>query len=244
LEEEIMGRCVSIRAVLVFALSILTLGFAGQARADTAVPWITDPGTGTLRNNYTSTLGANLTVNTTITVTALGFWDSSIAADTDTGLNASHQVGIWNSNGTDLLASVTVPAGTAGELIGQFRYADLTTPLVLTAGQTYLLGAAMSDVVSGSSQDLFRDNTIVPVTGVATDNYSAFSSGGSGTFNAPLDNNPLDNGGVGAFVGPNFLYIPPTSPAVPLPSGIALAGIGMLVVCVMCTVSRSRFQVA
>jgi len=74
-------------------------------------------------------------------VDALGVID----LDTD-GLATSHQVGLWrkltDSTG-ELLASVTVPAGTAAQRIDGWRYAKLPHPITLNADTIYVLNARM-----------------------------------------------------------------------------------------------------
>lgn len=52
--------------------------------------------------------------------------------------------------------SVTVPAGTGGTLIEQFRYVNIT-PVPLTAGESYQLGAFFA---SGNDGVLFPEETI------------------------------------------------------------------------------------
>lgn len=72
-------------------------------------------------------------------VSLLGVYD----ADAD-GLAVATEVGLWERDmlGTNgyLLASATVPAGTAGTLFGQFRYASIPE-LTLHPGVEYTLGA-------------------------------------------------------------------------------------------------------
>ena len=63
----------------------------------------------------------------------MGVYDAAGAA----GLAAAEPVGIYSTTGT-LLASATVPAGTSAPLVDGFQWVDLSTPLHLTAGQTYV----------------------------------------------------------------------------------------------------------
>ncbi|HEY1377403.1 MAG TPA: DUF4082 domain-containing protein [Gemmataceae bacterium] len=144
-----------------------------------------------------------------LVVTRLGLWDQG-----GNGLTESHEVGLWTAGGT-LLGSVTVPAGTGGTLIGQFRYADLGPSLVLSAGQTYVLGAHYP-----TPADPFRlDNN--------TDMPSLFS--GDATYEQPRSNGgfnfPNPTLGTFAYVGPNLEYV---VAAVPEPSGLLLAGFGAM----------------
>ncbi len=95
------------------------------------------------RNN---TFGWRFTPTTDIDVTALGFFDAtSLATGTGTGLNQSHDVGIYRVSDQMLVASNTIPAGTVGDLNANFRYVTLTTPVRLAGGTTYLMaGFALS----------------------------------------------------------------------------------------------------
>src|SRR4051794_36811693 len=83
----------------------------GSARADTALVF-----TGGQPALSQGMSGWVFSTDHTITVTSLGWWDSS-----DDGLGASHQVGIWNTTGI-LLVSATVASGTIDPLISDFRF--------------------------------------------------------------------------------------------------------------------------
>jgi len=84
-----------------------------------------------------NTFGSVFTAETACTVKDLGAYDHG-----QDGLNASMPVGIWSANGT-LLASTIVT--TSDTLVGFFRYHTLTTPVALTAGQQYYVGAFVAD---------------------------------------------------------------------------------------------------
>ena len=77
---------------------------------------------------------------------ALGCFDgSSLPGGTGAGLSQPHDVGIYRVSDSNLLASVTVPAGTNAPLEGNFRYQALAAPLWLTNGTTYVMaGFALS----------------------------------------------------------------------------------------------------
>ena len=79
-----------------------------------------NPITGESLGSGPFTLGWEFSLSSTVTVTALGSFDS-----TGTGLAESHDGGIRDSTGT-LLVSATVAAGTADPLIGQLRYASVS----------------------------------------------------------------------------------------------------------------------
>ncbi|KAA3659703.1 MAG: DUF11 domain-containing protein, partial [Calditrichaeota bacterium] len=81
------------------------------------------------------TFGWSFTVGAAeITVSALGIYDSG-----EDGLFTAHEVGIWTSAGV-LVASAPIPSGTSATLISGCRYVDIT-PVILQAGQTYVIGA-------------------------------------------------------------------------------------------------------
>ncbi len=71
-----------------------------------------------------------------VTVSALSFFDEN-----GDGLGDSHDIGIWNAAGA-LLASATVPSGTAAPLdeTGMFRMVDIPD-IVLPLGTGYRVGA-------------------------------------------------------------------------------------------------------
>jgi hypothetical protein len=78
------------------------------------------------------TIGFSFTADVSLTVSALGFWDS-----TTSPFAQSHGVGLWTSTGT-LLTSATVLVN--GPLTGDWRYVDIL-PVTLLAGQTYFAGS-------------------------------------------------------------------------------------------------------
>lgn len=91
------------------------------------------------------TAGFSFTLSQSSTVNSLMIWDKN-----DDGLLTSHQVGLWNSDGSQLLASATVAAGTSDPSIasasglGSWRYKSIT-PFVLNAG-TYVVGGLYTNV--------------------------------------------------------------------------------------------------
>ncbi len=126
-------------SVMFAALGALMLLGAGRVAADSpavstanGIPhsWQAFAG---LSNSCT--VGWSFTIGAQdVQVNAIGLFDNG--AD---GMADSHPVGLWSSGGT-LLAQAVVPAGTAGTLLGSYRYAPIA-PLTLAAGQTYVVGA-------------------------------------------------------------------------------------------------------
>lgn len=85
------------------------------------------------------TFGYEFTVGSQpISVNSLGVWDPSSGV----GLNYSHDVGLWDSSGTWLLASVTIPSGNSATLSSSgFWYEPISGSVILSANATYVLGA-------------------------------------------------------------------------------------------------------
>jgi hypothetical protein len=80
-------------------------------------------------------VGASFTVGSQpIQVTALGVYDDN----GQNGLLESHQIAVWGTSGQ--LTGAVVPSGTGSTLVGFYRYVPIT-PLTLSAGATYTVGA-------------------------------------------------------------------------------------------------------
>jgi len=158
------------------------------------------------------TEGWRFTANSDIQVMRLGVWD--LFSD---GLNASHDIGLWDASG-NLLASATVPGGTAAALINDFRYVSIT-PVALDAGHDYLIGALyvpspMDDYLGGASGNTFTSDPRITWRNRAR--YSA-TAGAALTF--PSETAPF----AGAF-GPNFTLTPEPATL----SLLALGGLALL----------------
>lgn len=80
---------------------------------------------------YNITAGWEFSPNQNLEVSALGFYAA--------GLNSDLPVGLWSGDGSTLLAQVSVT--TTSDPHDGFRWAGLTSPVSLSQGQTYLLGA-------------------------------------------------------------------------------------------------------
>ncbi|MBN9420580.1 MAG: DUF4082 domain-containing protein [Candidatus Eremiobacteraeota bacterium] len=181
-----MKTCCLLFRVLTFALL--------AASSAIAVPVLTLPETnGNTQAIANTTAGWSFTVNQTIQVTALGLFDDASV----TGLTDSHQIGIWDSSSA-LIASATVPSGTAATLVSNFRYVSIA-PVTLLAGQVYTIGASFL-ANSFDYSNIFRTSAVFnPVITYG----EARTVLGSGL------NNPVDSGfGLeqGVF-GPNFDFI-------------------------------------
>lgn len=119
-------------------------------------------------------------------------------------------VGLWAENGT-LLASAQVSVGSW--LVNQTRYTSIT-PVALTGGQTYFLGAfrstgfSMSTIGPGAGGSFLTSGNI---------QYLGLAQNANNTFSLPQ---LVAGGGSLLYAGPNF--------RVPEPSSFALAGLGIL----------------
>jgi hypothetical protein len=143
----------------VFFLSALTL----QAQT-----LFSSPSGNFLAGFTNSTLGSTFTVGPqSITVTALGAFD-----DFQNGNFRNHDVGLWGSSG--LLGSVTVPIGTGGALIGDYRYINLSSSITLAANTTYTIGAFF-DIPGGIPfDDVGESGTSLVGAGISSANPMLF----------------------------------------------------------------------
>jgi hypothetical protein len=184
-------------------------------------------------SNQTGVAGFGFTVGSEdLLVTRLGVLDLD-QFSIGNGLSTEHTVTLWNADGTSVLGSATVPAGGIAPLVNGFRYVDLATPIQLTAGQAYVLGASYANPLGIFPNDFLRFNTVAQmqsiISGDVTYNQGRIALG-SGF--------PTGVVNTGGYVGPNFEYsvgsAPPGS-AVPAPPtvigglfGVALLGVRRL----------------
>jgi len=213
-------------------MALTALAVAGFATSANAAVILSSAGGGGASAPEAQTLGYRFIVgNTSLTVSDLGFFDTGT-----NGLANAHAVGIWG--GSTLLASGTVPSGTTGTLVGNWRYVAIT-PITLTNNTQYTIGGLYptgnTDSVPGQSGNVQTNGTDLGI----------FSGGWS--FNTALTAaNPAYNfealwvtgaslarptnliAATGqAYPAPNFQYT-----LVPEPSTLAMAvvgGLGMLV---------------
>jgi hypothetical protein len=173
-------------------------GGAGQAygpvdfryvsQASQGGSYVTSQQLGTLHNTYSGYAGMQIVVGPNpITATALGRMMVS-------GNTGTHTVKLVKaSDGSDVpggSVSISMSGGTAG----QYRYANLGSPIVLSAGATYYV---MSQETSGGDS-WYYDDTIITTTSVATETAGAWGYG-AGQWHL--------NGGPGQAYGPvDFKY--------------------------------------
>jgi len=176
------------------------------------------------------TIGQDFTVDSAnhVSVTSLGVWEDPALATT--GSTISHDVGIWDSTGA-LVASATVPAGTAGTtLADNFRYVTLGSAVQLNAGASYSMGAYYPSGVDPFNDAFDPGGNGGPSVG----NGIAFTADSAIAFTRDVFNvggalgQPTSDGGrsapFGSWGGGNadFDLVP-----VPEPASMALFGLGL-----------------
>jgi hypothetical protein len=186
------------KILLLICAAALICATEFQVQANTI---ITDAGAGAVFSSANSNEGYDFTVGSTaLSVTALGLWDGPSPNAIGDGFVDQHQVGLWTNNGFNpgtLLASITIPAGTAASLIGGFRYVDLQTPVILLPGTSYVVGA-------------FFLNATDPVTNDVGGNHAGYdpavTEGDARARTSLSFGYPGSDDGPGALVGPNALF--------------------------------------
>lgn len=149
--------------------------------------WLTLNLAGTARANFTGNLGGKFTVNTTITITALGSY-------TFAGSTQTHNIGIW-VDGSPATPIAQVSLNKNGLPVG-INYQNLVTPLVLAPGN-YI----MAEQETSGGDTWYNDNTLISTTGIATITTSGFNT--SSTFSCP---DTFQNPGVNFFIPLSFKY--------------------------------------
>jgi len=175
---------------------LVLLGAVLLASQGLAATFVVAPDSGSLRTGDGFTLGSSFTVGSSnALVTSLGAWDNG-----SDGLNFAKPVAIWDSSG-NMIASATVGSGTAGTLVGEFRYASIP-PVTLTAGQQYTVGV----YYSATDPDQLHDHTGAPTMSSDFTGYVATFTGSNtvGSISKPT------GGTTGAaYIGPSFQYVVP-----------------------------------
>jgi PEP-CTERM motif len=162
---------------------------------------------------YTFTVGAH-----PISVTQLGFWDHNLD-----GLGEAHPITLWDATGITVPGgSTTVPSGTAGILIGSYRYESLGAPLTLAAGGSYTLGATWPGPVTDPTAIIVNSGNITAASGIAYG--GARSAFGAMTFSS------TDSIGAGNYMSPNFRFTVLSGAGVaPEPGTLALLILGSMI---------------
>lgn len=165
-------------------------------------------------------IGNEITIGpANVSINSLGVWDQ--AGD---GLAVSHEVGLWDAAG-GLVASATVPNGTAGTLDDAFRYVALPSAVTLLANQKYHIGAHYQDALDPFNDPWDPDGDGNPANSPAVGDGIAVASGGAGLVvngdyyaASPTLTNPTTFGGgdPGRWGAANARFV------VPEPSSLAL----------------------
>jgi hypothetical protein len=71
----------------------------------------------------------------------LGYYDQN-----GDGLANSHVVSLWDNNTQGIIATATVPAGTAAPLVNGYRWVPLASTVTLNYGSYYVIGAQTDGV--------------------------------------------------------------------------------------------------
>ncbi len=210
-----------LRAIAVLLLSLPIVLCAPRAGAATVPAVQTANGSsvnwrGFIGANQSASVGWSFSVGAQDQeVDALGIYDAG-----QDGLEDAHAVGLWTSSGT-LLAQATVPSGTAGMLVGSYRYTAIA-PLTLTAGQTYVVGTYFGPVPdqcgSACGDVLLYSGSETYASGIAfLQARQTLSIAGGGPLAFPNVNAGVPEG----VFGPNFLL------AVPLTRVIGLSAVNL-----------------
>ncbi|MBZ5602894.1 MAG: DUF4082 domain-containing protein [Acidobacteriia bacterium] len=158
--------------------------------------------------NDANVIGWEFTVNDPITVTQLGLFD--VGGD---GFADSHPVGLWTDTGS-LLASTTIPAGTAANLVDGFRYESIASTM-LDPG-TYVIGAFYPR--------RSNDEILLFVSGLTTASPITYLENRDATLavtSLSFPDGTFRNQEQGYF-GPNFQFTTPE------PSALWLCGAGLI----------------
>ena len=169
---------------------------------------------GTIGWTFTVASGVNLTVYD------LGLYDAF-----DTSLSTNHPVALWDSN-SNLVAQVTILSGIGANYRSGYTYQQLSSPVDLTAGSTYYLGAfypagsTEQVLVAGTTQQFSPDiNWLNP-------QQTLFSPSATNIAFPDVYNSPTGTYKQGWF-GPNFEFTATTAPE-PATLTLAAAGVASL----------------
>ena len=166
----------NLKTLFILAASAAALTVASAAHADNnanqlGVAWDFN----SAGNSYTNgnwDLANNFTMNANRWVVGLGYWTGGV--DSANG----NSVSLYTSTGT-LLATGVITAGDPQ--IGSFSYVSLTTPVLLSAGQSYQIAANNNNGTYTWSDSGFNVNSAVNLPGVdqATGHLELYGGGSS-----------------------------------------------------------------
>ncbi len=166
---------------------------------------------------FTGSLGMDFDVNSAITITAVGVFNSGQA-----GINGTLSAEIFNvTTGLPVAGTLVSLTGTQGTLIDGSRFLSIT-PVSLPVGDYSIVSWGYS------STDLDGNYTDPPPATILNDYGGAISFVGSGRYSLTADTFPtiIDGGAADQFYAGTFEVDPP--PVVPLPASVLLLGTGLL----------------
>jgi hypothetical protein len=157
-------------------------------------------------------LGWSFTANTDTSVVGLGDWWDGVAYP------QPQQVGLWDSSG-DLLASVYITGSETP--VGQAQWLfEAITPVALTAGDTYVVGAEGGATYTGEVPSVSVDPAITYVTDLYTVNSGA---------NSPLVEPTLTESYPYGWFGANIELVPEPGTWAMMLVGLGVVGAGLRV---------------
>lgn len=199
--------------LIIFTLSSLITFSLSARSAELALDF-----TGTIANSflYEVTFGWSFSVDQTVKVDALGFFDDEIRTGPD--LNQDHLVSLWTIDG-DLLAQTTItnastPVASTAEG-GEWLFNDID-PVILTAGE-YVVSAFDPACTSTSDCDDIRYLDTASVSPLISFIEAVENPSGNGF---PSNSIPERNDG---YFGPNLRI-----EAIPVPAAAWLFGSGLI----------------
>jgi prepilin-type processing-associated H-X9-DG protein len=175
---------------LAFVSAIALLGVS-SVRADN-IGVQTTPNINESYSNGNWVLGYSFTVDSAISVTALGVFGLNNGA-----LNGAHDVGLWDS-AQNLLASATVNEGSAGIIQDSYQFTSIA-PVLLTVGDTYYVAASWTNA---DGDTWLQDPTALTVAPEITYDARKYE-GYTGTLVFP----GLSGSGTTGYFGGNFLFV-------------------------------------
>ena len=203
----------TIRVLVTLVLAVVVALVPRPSAATPALDFVDGGASGVGR--FTLTVGWAFTVNSPITVDALGLFD----VDGD-GLLESHQIGLWAGDGSLLGSTVitdanSTPAASTSSL-GNWRFTSIA-PLVLVAGE-YVIGAvyAASTVNATNAIDAFVFGANATTVPEVTFGGNLFRQG----IGFPNNSTNSNDG----FFGPNLSV---SAIAVAEPASLVLLGTGL-----------------
>lgn len=195
--------------------ALLVLASGGAHAAITAL--LTTPGSVTLRNDFSGSVGSTFTsISASTVINRLGFYDAG-----GDGLAAAHTVGLylWDGSAYQLQTSATIPAATGATLDGGYRWVSIDDYTLSNLNpQYYLVMATMTN----ADGDAWGDLQTFPTNPIGTMDARGWwsTSGITATFTPNLVGNGY--GGLGdTYYAGNIGYVPE-------PSAAALAGFAAL----------------